>query len=487
MTNRVRLAIPSGTEHLSLVDAVVTNFVVIHGGSPLQASELVNGVKGLVAWTIDVAYPSGAPGELVVQLEPVEGGVRCTIEDWGAPVAAFDQASVEVPAALQEIAGAVSELRMINLGHDGKRLSAVFPVQGFIAKLASIEVAHLRRGAPTSGEHAIPEVRGALPSDVEGISRLVFSIYGLSYVHENFYRPAWIAEQIADGSLLSTVAVVDGEVVGHHGLLSDQPRVAFESGVGVVHPIWQGIGVASSLAGLAVERAYQAGIPAIVARAVLIHPYSQRAEHAAGIRITGLLVGGVPIGVYGATKRGTTLLSYLPLTPHEHAVSIPSRYRAQLTAAFQNLGVEIAAADVNLARAEFGALPALEVQLGDELGSNGTCNITLGGWDDDARAKLIDTMRDAVRAKSDIVYCDVDLSSLTTPQLDEIVDLLRTYDFFYAGLVVYGRAGHDHLRMQAVLAPLDTIEVTDLVLDSDFAREVRQFVLSDHDQFSHLL
>jgi hypothetical protein len=41
--------------------------------------------------------------------------------------------------------------------------------------------------------------------------------------------------------------------------------------------------------------------------------------------------------------------------------------------------------------------------------------------------------------------------------------------------------------MQAVLAPLDTIEVTDLVLDSDFAREVRQFVLGDHDQFSHLL
>ncbi|MCX6424960.1 MAG: hypothetical protein NTV96_10665, partial [Actinobacteria bacterium] len=178
MTNRVRLAIPSGTEHLSLVDAVVTNFVVIHGGSPLQASELVNGVKGLVAWTIDVAYPSGAPGELVVQLEPVEGGVRCTIEDWGAPVAAFDQASGEVPAALQEIAGVVSELRMINLGHDGKRLSAVFAVQGFIPKRASIEVAHLRRGAPTSGEHAIPEVRGALPSDVEGISRLVFSIYG---------------------------------------------------------------------------------------------------------------------------------------------------------------------------------------------------------------------------------------------------------------------------------------------------------------------
>lgn len=90
MTNRVRLAIPSGTEHLSLVDAVVTNFVVIHGGSPLQASELVNAVKGLVAWTID-------------------------------------EASGEVPAALQEIAGAGSELRMIKFGHDGKRLSAVFP------------------------------------------------------------------------------------------------------------------------------------------------------------------------------------------------------------------------------------------------------------------------------------------------------------------------------------------------------------------------
>ena len=92
-----------------------------------------------------------------------------------------------------------------------------------------------------------------------------------------------------------------------------------------------------------------------------------------------------------------------------------------------------------------------------------------------------------VRAKNYVVYCDVDLSSLTTPQLDEIVDLLRMYDFFYAGLVVYGRAGHDHLRMQAVLAPLDTIEVTDLVLDSSLTREVRQFVLSDRDQFSHLL
>jgi hypothetical protein len=200
-----------------------------------------------------------------------------------------------------------------------------------------------------------------------------------------------------------------------------------------------------------------------------------------------MLVGASPVGRAGAPKRGTLLLSYLPLVPSVHAVSIPSRYRAPLAAAYQNLGVEVGAAEANCARVELGALPALDVQLCDDLGTHGTCFITLGGWGEDTRATLIDALRDAVRAKNDVVYCDVDLSILTTPQLDEIVDLLRTHDFFYAGLVVYGRAGHDHLRMQAVLAPLDTVEVTDLVLDSDFAREVRQFVLGDHDQFSHLL
>jgi len=84
-----------------------------------------------------------------------------------------------------------------------------------------------------------------------------------------------------------------------------------------------------------------------------------------------------------------------------------------------------------------------------------------------------------VHHKDEIAWCDLDLHSLDADQQTEIIELLRNYDFFYAGLMCFGRVGHDHLRLQSMLS--DDIETEKIVLDSDYALSLRDFVLSDRD------
>jgi hypothetical protein len=115
-------------------------------------------------------------------------------------------------------------------------------------------------------------------------------------------------------------------------------------------------------------------------------------------------------------------------------------------------------------------------------GAAGLAMITLGRWGEPERHDLIEALRETVHSKVDVAYCDLDLHSLGTPALDGIVELLRAHDFFYCGLGAFGRAGHDHLRMQAMLT--DQIEVDAMILDSEYTRDLRRIVLADLHQLA---
>ena len=90
---------------------------------------------------------------------------------------------------------------------------------------------------------------------------------------------------------------------------------------------------------------------------------------------------------------------------------------------------------------------------------------------------MIDAVRSAVHHHDDVAYCDLDLETLTAEDLDEAIDQLREFDFFYCGLALCASAGHDHLRLQSLMS--DEVELEAIVLDSDYAKQLRETVFAD--------
>ncbi len=477
MANRVRIAIGSELQEVEIVDAVVERFAAARGLSSADAAQLLAVVNRLALWVIEHAYAGDPTGELVVQLELAEAAVRVTIEDWGEPLAAFGGGLDDIPAELAAVGVITSDLRLVNLGRDGKRLSASVPAAG-VAPEAHVALSQFGRESEHSELTADQvEVHDTRPQEVEAVSQLLYANYGLDYGHPDFYRPLWISEQIDQGRLLSTVAVLAGEVVGHHALILEHPEQAGETGVAVVHPAYRGLGIFNRLSEHTLERARAAKVEAVYARAVTGHPYSQRAEHSHGYRESALMLGSVPPGKGEdgtATPRGASLLTFLPLDHLPRAVALPQRYSEAVLAAYAHLNLEAAPSSAAAARVQLGERAAVAAERDEQRGSS---QITVSRWGDDGRAGLLAALRDAVQHHDDVVYCDLDIETLEREELDQAVELLREYDFFYCGLVLCAAADHDHLRLQAIMS--DNVELEKIVLDSDYAQQLRAMIFAD--------
>lgn len=478
MANRVRIAIGSDTRDIVLVEEMAAGFARERGLTGDDAARLVEVVGTLCRWVLENAYPNEQTGELAAQLELAEGSVRILLEDWGEPLAAFGGGLGEVPDGLAAVARVTDDLRLVNLGRDGKRLSASVAAAGvkpeefaalsdFVRKSPTVEV--------TADQVEVRDSSGR--SDVEAISRLLYVNYGLGYGHPDFYRPEYVAGEMEEGRLYSTVATIGGEVVGHHALMLDHPDGAGETGVAVVHPAYRGLGIFSKLFAHTIERAQGANVPAVFGRAVTTHPYSQRAEHSRGYRETALMLGSVPPGEPEGDEpvhRGASLLTYLPLDRGARPVSFPGRYSGLLAEAYANVELGISPPDTAAAAADLEGVPAVTCERDEQRGSS---LITVGGWGENGKGELLEALREAVRHHDDVAYCDLDLQALGANELDEAVELLREYDFFYSGLALAGRAGHDHVRLQAMLS--DNVELDHIVLDSEYAQGLREAVFAD--------
>ncbi|MDP4604028.1 MAG: GNAT family N-acetyltransferase [Solirubrobacteraceae bacterium] len=480
MANRVRISIGSEDSELVLVDGVVERFAAARKIEPADAQRLGQVVHKLTAWIIEHAYPGDPTGELVVQLELAEGAVRCTIEDWGEPIAAFGGGLGSIPPELAQVEAITHDLRLVNLGRDGKRLSTAVEANGVIPQ----ELVAFSQFARESGESDATadqiEIQNTAAADVEAVSRLLYTNYGLGYGHPNFYQPRWVAEQIESGRLHSSVAMLAGEIVGHHALLLEASDEAGETGVAVVHPAYRGLGIFNRLFEHTLERARTAAVQAVYARAVTGHPYSQRAEHSRGYRESALMLGSVPQGKDESgqpTPRRASLLTFLPLERSPRAVSLPERYADPLTAAYSNLELETVGPERERAIGQLGERLSVQVERDEQRKSS---LITVSRWGDEGRAQMLDAVRSVVHHHDDVVYCDLDLETLTTEELDEAVEQLRQFDFFYCGLALCAAAGHDHLRLQALMS--DDIELQAIVLDSAYAQALREVVFADRPQ-----
>jgi N-acetylglutamate synthase-like GNAT family acetyltransferase len=474
----VKAIVPSDASAEPLVRALVPAFAAASGIPAVDAERLAALVAGLVAFTLDNAYPDDDLGEIEVTLEADTDLVHVTVHDWGLPLTSAGGDFGPLPEPLAALAPDAQNIQLLNLGSDGKRLTADVPAPssggGRSARRYHIEAAPRLAKAGEQMAGSI-EVRAATPQDAEAIAQLLYENYHLSYVHADFYRPRYLIAALASGELLSAIAVHDGRVIGHHALMPVAEVASAETGAAVVHSAYRGLGIFGRLFGHTLDAARERGLASVFGDAVTIHPYSQRAERSHGYRETALQLGMVPaqttmrgFGADGPRRRTATLRSYRPFDVHPRQVALPTPYRELLESVYGNVGLSIEA------RTKASPLEGDSVtfQL-DEPRSLGF--LRLRRWDGETPTALKTAVRHLLSRHVDVVYADVDMVAVS--DVEEATAELNELGFFAAGLALHGPHGHDHFRLQ--LLDSEQIEVDEIVCDSPFGEALKRRVLED--------
>lgn len=474
MADRVRLTVPSETLSRSLVEGLTGRWCAALEIPAADAEQVVELTGAAVRFTLEHAYPGDPSGQIELTLDLSGRSVRVDVHDWGLPLASGGGELGPLPSGLAELVARAGDLRLLNLGGDGKRITFQVEVSYAIDTGPEAHEFETRvTGAAGDDVRERLEIRDATPGDAETISQLLYGNYHLTYGHPDFYRPGWVAERIETGLLLSSLAALDGEVIGHHGVMLEEGSSAAETGAAVVHPAFRGLGIFTVLANHSTARTEALGLEALWGRSVTVHPYSQRAALARGYHETGVLLGSVPArmemeGIEGAAagRRTASILSYRMLRPSPRAVTLPARYTAELEAAYANVGLETSGSDTPAPSA--GSVQSFEEE------SRATAVISVPAWNEQA---VVHELRRAL-ARQDVVYVDLDL--VTGAASDEAIEGLNLHGFFYAGLVLSGRDGHDAVRLQRLNA--DNVELEQIVADSDVSQGILQAVLADRER-----
>jgi N-acetylglutamate synthase-like GNAT family acetyltransferase len=434
-------------------------------------------VETLVRFTLENAYPADELGEIEVTLEADEGFVRVVVHDWGLPLTSAGGDLGPLPEPLAALASETRSLQLVNLGSEGKRLTAeVAASSSGAGHVARHHVADAPRRARTgAGAPDVIEVRAGTADDAEAIAQLLYENYHLSYVHGDFYRPRYLMAELASGRLLSTVAVHEGRVIGHHAVMPLPGVPSAETGAAVVNSTYRGLGIFGRMFEHTLDAARGRDLAAVFGDAVTIHPFSQRAESAHGYRESALQLGMVPaqtsmrgFGHEGPERRTATLRSYRPFDQDARPASLPASYRELLDSAYENLGLSVEG------RAEPVPLEG-EAVTATLDGARALGALRLRRWIGNTRAELERAVRHLLSQHVDVIYGDVDLAAVD--DLDDAVAELNELGFFAAGLVLHGPDGHDHLRLQ--LLDSEEIELEDIVCDSQYGAALRRQVLED--------
>jgi N-acetylglutamate synthase-like GNAT family acetyltransferase len=475
--SRVQISVLSDAGAPSLVLALLPAFAAASGISDEDARRVSAVVEGLVRFTLVSAYPDDDLGEIEVTLEAADGSVQVSVHDWGLPLTSAGGDCGALPEPLADLEPDATNVLLLNLGADGKRLTAEIPVSAGGAGAASrhhIEAAP-RRASGEPEETAAIDVRKARPEDAEAVAQLLYENYHLSYVHADFYRPRYLMAAFESGALVSTIALHEGRVVGHHALMPLPGISSAETGAAVVHSAYRGLGIFGRLFAHTIDAAAGRALASVFGDAVTIHPFSQRAERSHGYRETALQLGMVPaqttmrgFGGDGPGRRTATLRSYRAFDDSLRVAALPDLYRGLLESIYANVGISVE--DRPESPSSEGDAVIVDMDEARALGF-----LRLRRWGDETGGEVKRAVRHLLSSHVDIVYVDVDLAAVG--DLDAAVAGLNDLGFFAAGLVLHGPEGHDHFRMQ--LLDSEQIELDGVVCDSPFAQELKRQVLED--------
>ncbi|MBI5586068.1 MAG: hypothetical protein HY892_19830 [Deltaproteobacteria bacterium] len=274
------------------------------------------------------------------------------------------------------------------------------------------------------------------PEDAAGVARLFLQVYGEGYPIKTFIEPARLVEENRTLRTISIVARTPrGDIVGHNAMFNSAPfKGLYESGAGVVHPLYRGgAGIFARMNAHLLELGKNRfKIAALFGESVCNHVFSQRMCAKLGAVTMAVELDLMPAAAYSqeqsARGRVSSLLDFIHIQPQTQTVYIPRVFDDALDFMYSGWP------DERTRRPSTASIPAdgeteLETQIFD-FAQVARLAVKRAGRDFD---QALTGLEDKFKARG-IVVIQVWLN-LAWPWVGEVVDTLRARGYFLGGLL----------------------------------------------------
>ncbi len=313
-------------------------------------------------------------------------------------------------------------------------------------------------------------VRRFQDGDAEGIAKLIYRNYHYTYYKTQFYDPAKIRELNANREVVSIVAVYGVQVVGHFALVLSRHADIAEIAIATVDPEFKKMGIMNRMFDRIIETARELKLNAIYGEALMLHPYSQKANLSHGMKETAIVLGEVPSQTeiehrIKAQQRSGSMIAFLVFDRHPRHLNAPKRYAAMIEKVYGDIGIDTGAPPTpNPGRHPLSHHLNSRISIG--------YIIVEGLPDEEALDDLIDLMH---TEHCDMVYADVNLHHI--PEIDTVAEMLNRRRFFYSGVLISFYHNEDYLRLQR--KNTKHVDEEQLVCYSENGRRLLEYIRED--------
>ncbi|WP_456403255.1 GNAT family N-acetyltransferase [Hydrogenimonas sp.] len=481
MKHTVSLAIPNDKRYVPLCIATIKNALHLARISDEDAVQIVDAARELLFNAVRHAYPKHMSGTIDIDIRFLRHGVQISVHDMGLPFDFEGYMQSEREGGLKRIRHYVDELRFTNLGKKGKAFTIFKAHPLDFSDLSFHPYSDLEDESPASLKPASIQIRDYEPGDEEAISRLIYNNYTYSYYKSLFYYPKKIRSLNEEGEIASVVAETkEGRIVGHFALVRVPDSNIAEIGVAVVDPDYKGKGIMNAMLGRIEQRAKEMGLDAIFGEALMLHPFSQRANLHHGFGESALLLGIVPNTVsltdpnaVRTSKRAAVLVGYKILSgASSRTIFLPESYSDLIGEIYANNRLQIRPAQKRACRET--NLVSYELS-----GYTQTGTLVIERICSDFSHTLRHYLHTLYKKHVDMIYADINL--MRCSRIDEAIGILKEEGFVFSGVLFYRRGRDDYLRLQ--MPNSDNVETRQIVCHSDFCRRLLSFIGEEIDSF----
>jgi serine/threonine-protein kinase RsbW len=401
--------------------------------------------------------------DIEIEISRIASGLKVVISDHGIPRNPFNTRPETVEDLVSDISpehiktgnadqlSAISNFIIhkllhryvtINRGKEGRSVEMViYASQGLFKEEKSPN-----QSDETKQDYStFSSIRMSMKEDLTGISRLFYKSYGYTYVNDLVYYPERFMKAIEQGTLISSVALSNRDVViGHVALMqpSMESKIT-EWGMAISDPVFRGEGIMSRLIENIMNYAYSRSYRGIFSHSVTNHEFTQKICVKHNFSSVALLVGYASLELSFKNihnkllQRESTIIDFKLLKPFKNrALYLPKRHKEMILKLYEGLHVNIIAqTQSNLKREKHSKTKLIDTI----ISSINIAEIILESVGDDALQMLSYTTKKFCIAKVDILYLFINLEDGDAVAL---VDEFEKIGYIFGGIFPYRH--HEH-------------------------------------------
>ena len=313
-------------------------------------------------------------------------------------------------------------------------------------------------------------VRSFVEGDGDGIAKLIYRNYEYTYYKHLFYEPQKVREANRDGHVHSIVAIYDDLVIGHFALVKNHFSDTAEIAVATVDPRYKRMGIMNRMFDALIEEAKALDLRAIWGEAVMLHPYSQKANLSHGMIETAIILGEVPSDMtiernLKHLQRSAAMVAYLLFDTTPRYLKLPATYEKNIQKVYEDAELDITSQPL-----PYEPRDPIEHRV------NTLLNVGIIRFEAVVDEKIIvDAINELITEHCDMLYADLNLHRID--DIDSLVEILNRHRFFYSGVMFAYYDNEDYLRLQRKNS--NQIEEEQLVCYSANVKEMFRFIKKD--------